>query len=398
MSNMPREQNKFRLLPQMTMLTTTRTVINTGVRMVYPLLPVFARGVNVDIATFAIVLTLLQLMGLTAPLIGQISERQGRRFTMLLGLGMYIVGMGMVFISPNFVGLSAALIIASLGKVAFDPALQAYIGDRVPYQRRGLYMGILEFGWAGAFIFGVPLMTWLIAQSNWQAPFAALAILAGVMFIAAFMMIDNDRPVGVEKVPFVQILRQSVSSQIAIAGLFLGFGIGGANQLITVVFGLWIENSFGIQLTALAAASLVVGLSELGGEGIVTVISDRFGKRRLIIMSIIANIVACLILPFTAITLTTALIGLFFFYLTFETALVASIPLASELSPTARGMYMTVFAAAITFGRTIATPLATALFTWDLLGNALAAIIFNIIALIATWRFIDVSEDKHKRA
>lgn len=392
MTNIPSAQDNSSLISQITMLTTTRTVINTGVRMIYPLLPVFARGVNVDIATFAIVLTLLQLLGLSAPFIGQISERQGRRFTMLLGLGMYILGMGMVFISPNFVGLSAALIIASLGKIAFDPALQAYIGDRVPYEKRGLFMGVIEFGWAGAFIFGVPLMTWLIAQSNWQAPFAVLALLTGIMFIATFTMVKSDRPEKIKRAPFLQILRQSVQSEIALAGLALGFGISGANQLITVVFGAWIENSFGIQLTALAVASLVVGLSELSGEGIVTLISDRFGKRRLIIISIIGNIIACLILPFTAITLTTALIGLFFFYLTFETALVASIPLASELSPMARGMYMTVFVAAVTFGRTIATPIATALFTWDLLGNALAAIVFNLIALIATWRFIRISE------
>ena len=392
MSNMPSKQIKSTLYQQITMLTTTRTVINTGFRMVYPLLPVFARGVDVDIATFGIVLTLLQLLSLSAPFLGQVSEQQGRRFTMLLGLGMYIVGMGMVFISPNFIGLSAALIIAALGKVAFDPALQAYIGDRVPYQKRGLFMGILEFGWAGAFIVGVPIMTWLIAQSNWQAPFAVLAILTGIMFILTFIMVESDRPEKSKRAPFLRVVRQSLQSRIAVAGLALGFGISGANQLITVVFGAWIENSFGIQLTALAAASLVVGLSELSGEGIVTFISDRFGKRRLIIISIIGNMLACLILPFTAITLTTALIGLFFFYLTFETALVASLPLASELSPTARGMYMTVYAASISLGRTIATPIATTLFTWDLLGNALAAIVFNIIALVATWRFIRISE------
>lgn len=392
MSNMPSKQIKSTLYQQITMLTTTRTVINTGFRMVYPLLPVFARGVDVDIATFGIVLTLLQLLSLSAPFLGQVSEQQGRRFTMLLGLGMYIVGMGMVFISPNFIGLSVALIIAALGKVAFDPALQAYIGDRVPYQKRGLFMGILEFGWAGAFIVGVPIMTWLIAQSNWQAPFAVLAILTGIMFILTFIMVESDRPEKSKRAPFLRVVRQSLQSRIAVAGLALGFGISGANQLITVVFGAWIENSFGIQFTALAAASLVVGLSELSGEGIVTFISDRFGKRRLIIISIIGNILACLILPFTAITLTTALIGLFFFYLTFETALVASLPLASELSPTARGMYMTVYAASISLGRTIATPIATTLFTWDLLGNALAAIVFNIIALVATWRFIRISE------
>lgn len=390
MSQTSPEQGSYALLPQIAVLTVTRTVINTGFRMVYPLLPVFARGVGVDVATFAIVLTILQLLGLTAPLFGQISEREGKRFTMLLGLGLYVAGMLMVFISPDFIGFSAALIIASLGKIAFDPAVQAYIGDRVPYEKRGLYMGILEFGWSGAFIIGVPIMSFLIATANWQAPFAVLAIVTGIVLLVSLFVLDADKPKKVKRASFIQGLRTAVSSPVAIAGLFLGGGISAANQLVSVVFGLWIEDSFGIQLTALATASIVIGLSELSGEGIVTTISDRFGKRRLIIVSIIGNIIACLILPFTAINLTTALIGLFFFYLTFETALVSSIPLASELNPSSRSIYLTVYIAAVTFGRTIVTPFAPMLFSLGLFANTLVAIIFNLLALIAVWRFIRI--------
>lgn len=379
------------LLPQLTMLTISRVIINTGFRMVYPLLPVLTRELNVSDATFALVLTGLQLTGLSAPLIGQVSERQGRRFTMLMGLGMYIAGMLLVFLSPTFVGFAAALLIAALGKVAFDPALQAYVGDRVPYQKRGLYLGVLEFGWAGAYIIGVPVITWLMAQSNWQMPFAVLAGLTGVSFVMAFFMLENDKPEKRKRASFLQVLRQSINSSTALAGLVLGFGISGANQLITYVFGFWIENSFGIQLSALAAASFVIGMSELGGESIVTTISDRFGKRRLVIVAIMGNILACLLLPFTAINLTVALAGLFFFYLTFETSLVATIPLASELSPLTRGMYMTVFVAAVTFGRTLATPIAPFLFEWGLMANTIVAIAFNLLALLAVWRYIRVA-------
>ncbi|MGB7340113.1 MAG: MFS transporter [Phototrophicaceae bacterium] len=390
MTSSTKNKRSFSLLPQVTMLTLTRMVINTGVRMVYPLLPVFARGLGVDVASFAIILTIMQLTGITAPIFGQLSERQGRRFTMLLGLGAYGAGIALVFIYPSYIGFAAALIVASLGKVAYDPALQAYIGDRVPYEKRGLFMGIIEFGWSGAFIIGVPIMSWLIAGANWQIPFVALTILTGVAWLTTFIMLDKDKPSERPQGSFLQGVRAAINSPIAVAGLLLGFGISGANQMVTVVFGLWIENSFGIQLAALAAASAVIGISELGGEGIVTIIADRFGKRRLIIISIIGNMLVCLVLPFMNASLTVALIGLFFFYLTFETALVASIPLASELSPKARGMYLTVFVSAITIGRTIATPLSTIAFTYGLLTNTIGAIIFNIIALIAVWRYIRI--------
>lgn len=383
-----RKIRRFSLASQVALLTTSRTVVNTGSRMPYALLPVFAREVQVDVASIAIVLTIVQLLGLTAPFMGQISEQRGRRFTMLLGLILFIMGLLIVFILPNFLGLALALIVSSLGKVTFDPAIQAYIGDKVPYEKRGLYLGIIEFGWASAFLIGVPIMTWLIAQFNWQAPFIALAIVATLLFIIAFVMLEPDRPEIINRVPFFTAVRQSVSTPLALAGLALGFGISGANQFVTVIFSTWIENSFGIQLTALAAASAVIGISELGGEGIVTGLSDRFGKRRIVLFGIIGNIIACILLPFSAISLTVALMGLFFFYFTFETALVASIPLATELSPQSRAMYMTVYFAVVTFGRAIVTPLAPLFFEGGLLVNTGAAIIFNGIALFAVWRYI----------
>lgn len=382
------KRKEYALLPQIAVLTGDRVILNTGFRMIYPLQPVFARGLDVDLATIALVLTGIQLLGLSAPFIGLISERRGRRFTMLLGLSIYTVAMLMVFISPNLVGFAAALLFGSLGKVSFDPALQAYVGDRVPYERRGFYLGILEFGWAGGYLLGVPLMTWLIAQGNWQTPFAVLAVVTGIALVVTAFITTPDRPDVINKVSFMEAVRLSVNSQAALAGLVLAFGISGANQLVSVVFAVWIENSFGILLSALAASAVVIGASELLGEGIVTGISDRFGKRRLVMLGIAANIVATLILPFSDISLTVALIGLFFLYLTFETALVASLPLATELSPHARAMYMTVFVVAVTLGRSIFTPIAPLLFENGLLANCLLAAALNGLALFATWRFI----------
>jgi predicted MFS family arabinose efflux permease len=170
----------------------------------------------------------------------------------------------------------------------------------------------------------------------------------------------------------------------------LGFGISAANQLINVVFGTWIEESFGVQLAALAVAAAVIGLSELGGEGIVTAFADRFGKRRLVLLGIGGNILACLLLPLTGFDLNVALIGLFFFYLTFELSLVATIPLATELSPQSRAMYMTVIVASFTLGRAVFTPVASFLFSYGLAANSLLAVVLNVVALVAVWRFISV--------
>src|SRR5262245_46350652 len=112
-------------IAQITLFTISRTVINTGVRMIYPLLPVFARSVNVEITTMAFMLTIAQFMGLAAPFFGRLSERRGRRFTILLGLLIYAAGMLTVVVSPSFITLAVALLAAALGKLAYDPAMEA---------------------------------------------------------------------------------------------------------------------------------------------------------------------------------------------------------------------------------------------------------------------------------
>jgi predicted MFS family arabinose efflux permease len=377
------------MLPVVGLLTGTRTIIDTGSRMSYPLLPVFARGVQVEISAIVSILALMQLIGLVAPFIGRISEQRGRRFTILLGLQIYVAGMVSVFILPNFTGLAVALLLGALGRTALGPAMQAYIGDKVPYHRRGLYLGVVELGWSGAFLFGVPAMTWLIAQYNWQAPFLALAILGAVSFILIWLRVEPDAP-ALHHVAFVPALRAAISSPMALAGLCLGFSISAANQLVSVVFGTWIEASFGIQLAALAVAAAVIGLSELAGEGIVTFFSDKFGKRFLVLVGVIGNIIACLILPLTGVDMNLALVGLFLFYLTFELSVVASIPLATELSPHSRAMYLTMLMTAVTLGRALLTPAAPALFASGLLANCLVAAGLNLIAIFVVVRYITV--------
>ena len=377
------------MLPVVTLLTGTRTIIDTGARMSYPLLPVFARGVQVDVSAIVSILALMQLLGLAAPFIGRISEQRGRKFTILLGLLLYAAGMFSVFIMPDFSGLAVALLLSSLGRTAIGPAIQAYIGDKVPYNRRGLYLGLVELAWSGAFLFGVPAMTWLIATFNWQAPFLALAILGAASFVLIWLRVEADAP-ATHHIAFLPALRAAISSPMALAGLGLGFSISAANQLVSVVFGTWIEASFGIQLAALAVAAAVIGLSELAGEGIVTFFADKFGKRALVLVGVSGNILACIILPLTGGDLSLALVGLFLFYLTFELSVVASIPLATELSPHARAMYLTAMMTAVTLGRALLTPVAPALFAYGLLANCLAAAGLNLVAIFAVRRYITV--------
>jgi DHA1 family inner membrane transport protein len=386
------KRKSYPLIAQLSTLTSSRMIINTPFRMVYPLLPVFVRDLNVSIADIAFILTGTQLLGLSAPLIGTISEQRGRRFTISLGLFFFSLSLLVAFMMPTFTGFAIAMLAGAAGKMAFDPAVQAYIGDRVPYEKRGMALGIIELAWSATYIIGVPVMTWVIAAFNWQTPFLLLAILGFICFLVSRLVLENDEPQTANRASLFKAIAGSVNTRLAIAGLVLAFSLDAANQLVALIFGAWIENNFGIVLEALAAAAFVIGAAELCGEGIGVFFSDKFGKRRLVTWGIAANILACLILPFTAINLTLVLAGLFLFFITFETSLVATIPLATELSPNSRAMYMTVVATAFTLGKAVMTPIAPYLFELGIFANCIAAAGLNLIAIFVVWRFIRVQE------
>ncbi len=170
-----------------------RTILNTMHRMVYPFLAVFARGLGVEITTLSYVVTARSFFGLFAPVLGSIADHRGRKFGMLAGVLLFTIGMGAVAFQPNFITFSIAILLAILGKYLFDPAMQAYFGDRIPYERRGTALAVTEAAWSLAFIAGVPLMGFFIAGYGWDAPFGLLAGLGLVMFAVIWWMVPAGR-------------------------------------------------------------------------------------------------------------------------------------------------------------------------------------------------------------
>ena len=255
---------RFQLLTFMVL----RTVLNTMHRMVYPFLAVFARGLGVDITTLSFVVTARSFVGMFAPVLGSIADHRGRRFGLLLGISLFVAGMGLVVIAPSFLTFSAAVLLAILSKYLFDPSMQAYFGDRVPYEKRGTALAVTEGSWSLAFIAGVPLVGALIARFGWNAPFPLLAGLGLVMFAVIWRIVPRDdypKPT----VASMKNVRAVLTHIPALAGISIALWASAANELVNLIFGVWLEDSFGLKIAALAGASAVIGLSELSGEGLV---------------------------------------------------------------------------------------------------------------------------------
>ncbi|HXF86106.1 MAG TPA: MFS transporter [Anaerolineales bacterium] len=374
----------MRIRFQLLIFMSLRTILNTMHRMVYPFLAVFARGLGVEITTLSQIIAARNFIGMLGPFFGLISDHRGRKFGLLAGISVFTIGMGAVALRPNLFTFGIAITCAILGKYLFDPAMQAYFGDRIPYGQRGTALAVTEMAWSFSFIAGIPLLGLLISRFGWNAPFPLLAGLGIVMIGVIGWMIPREdahhKPTSDTRKNFRAVL----TNIPALAGISIAIWASAANELVNLIFGVWLEDSFGLKIAALAGASAVIGISELSGEGLVALTTDRLGKPRALALGITGNILASLLLPIVAHTEIGALIGLFLFYITFEYLMVSHVPLMTEIMPQARATLLSFNLSGHSLGRMIGALLAT--FIYERFGFfpvALTAILFNLFALLA---------------
>ena len=378
-----------RLRHQLAIITATRIVINTAHRMVYPFLPVFARALGVEIEAISLAITARSSLGLLSPAFGRIGDRQGRKAGLLIGTSAIIASLLLMTVLPAYAAFVVGIVLIGLGKIIYDTSMQAYVGDRVPYQQRGLAIGITELSWSAAFLGGIPVVGWLIERGGWNAPFVWMVALLLACALLLRRMLASDAPVAGSTLPTLpQALRTLAANRPALAGLLISLLISSSNELISIVFGVWLEGTFGMQIAALGAASIVIGVAELGGEGAVIGLADRLGKRRAVGLGLGGSVFTSLALPVLGVSTAGALAGLFLYYLTFEFTLVTTIALMTELAPRSRATLMAGNVAFQSLGRTIGAPLGTALFAGGIATNATTAALGNGLALVLLLVFI----------
>jgi predicted MFS family arabinose efflux permease len=364
-----------------------RTIFNTAHRMVYPFLSVFARGLGVSLETMSAIMTARALLGATSPIFAPIADRRGRKFGMLAGIAVFTVGLAFVALYPSFWTLALALMLAMVGKYMFDPAMQAYFSDRIPYHRRGTALAVTEVAWSLAFIVGVPVVGFFIDHFGWSAPFPIFTILGLVAFFIVWKIVPQEDEHHQPSSNSREAYRAVLTSPTALAGISIALFASAGNELVSIIFGVWLEDSFGLKILALAGASAVIGISELSGEGLVALTTDKLGKPLALTIGLIGNTLAAILLPFIGQTQLGALIGLFLFYITFEYILVSHIPLMTELVPAARVTMLSMNVTGHSVGRAIGALFAAFIYQqFGFLFVALVAVGFNLLGLFGLWR------------
>jgi predicted MFS family arabinose efflux permease len=373
---------------------SARLLVDIGAQMFNPFLPIFAAGLNTDVVVLGRLVGLRSSMGLFAPLFGALADRYGYRLIMSVALLTGAAGMAVIGSSFSIIQTALGMILLGLSSAGFVPTLQAYMGARLPYDQLARGMGMLEYSWALTGIVGLSLMGQLIAATNWRTPFFVLS--AG-LFISFFVFRTlpsargaySPHPQAASHAStglwshlraFFRIESNAASTYATM--LATGFVFYGAMQLM-IVHGIWFADQYGLGARELGYVALTFGCFDLAGSVSVSLFTDRFGKRRSVILGTTGALLGYLLIPWLNIGIVPAVISAAIARGFFEFAIVANLPLLSGQSPNQRGKVMTM-SSALTLGcSTIATFTAPTFYTHiGITGIVAISALSTVIALI----------------
>lgn len=352
-----------------------RLGLSASQRVVFPFLPAIARGLDTSLSTVANLTALTSIVGLLAPLASALSARVGRRTVMLAALAATLAGAVVLGTAGSVAIAAVGFVLIGLGKPGFDVPMQAWFGDRVPFERRGRVLGATELTWAGGLLVSVPLSGWLIARTSWRSPFALVAVLIVVGLVAVVVLMPGDRPAVRTRMARPPLTRPQVAVLVVI--WLFSFAAGG----LFVVYGAWLEADLGFDVTAIGLFTLVVVVSELAGEGAVTAFGDRVGLRRSVLGALLGSAVAYGLLGAVGGSLVGAVAVVVTWFVCYEVTIVSAIPLVTELGGAGRDRLMGLMVVVVSVARAGAALVVPAVF--DAGGIAAAGALAAVCALVA---------------
>lgn len=387
---------RSRTLWQVAAASLCRLFLNTARRFAYPFAPALSRGLEVPLTAITPIIAVNQITSILSVVFGPVADRYGYRLLFLAGLGVLAVGMFAGGLFPVYGTVLLALFLAGMGKAMFDPSILAYVGEKVPFQRRGTAIGILEMSWAGSSLIGIPLMGLLIARFGWRSPFLALGAAGVVGFLVLAWLFpkngprkspEREDPAGddpaADRPGMFAAFGRLRKDPLALGALIFAFFFNGANDVFFVVYGAWLEQDFGLGVVALGMATTVIGAAELIGEGMTAALADRFGLRRALMTGAVLSAAVYSLLPLLGGSLIVALSGIFVLFVSVEFTIVVGLSYFTEILPDARATMMAGYFGAASAGRFCGALLGG--WAWTLYGIAAigtATALMSIIGLV----------------
>ena len=286
-----------RLNLRLSLILFTVVLGTAGIGLIMPVLPRLLRDLMqaADVsAVYGLLLALYALMQFVfSPILGALSDRYGRRPVLLVSIGGaaldYLVMASSTTLSLLVIGRLVAGITGANVAVA-----TAYIADITPESQRAQRYGWFNACFGLGFIAG-PMLGGLLGEWSPRYPFVAAAVLNGLNFLMALLVLPESRSGAPRSLSWAAINPLAAFTRLAampallpmIAIYFVIYLIGQLPGSLWVIYGedrfAWTPRLIGITLAGFGLLHALV-------QALVTGPMTRWlGERRAIIVGIVCD-------------------------------------------------------------------------------------------------------------
>ena len=278
---------------------------SVGFGLIVPVLPallVELTGKTVNLAAMeggylAFVYASMQFV--FAPVLGNLSDRYGRRPVLLFAVGALGVDYLVMGLAPTLGWLFLGRAIAGLAGASFTPAY-AYIADISPPEKRAQNYGLVSAMFGAGFIIG-PALGGLLGGLGPRAPFFVAAALSLVNFVYGIFALPESlaperrrafdwkraNPLGT----LVQMLKRPVVPGV-LFGLFLWMV---AHQVMPAVWSFYTKFRFGWAERTIGVSLAAAGICMMVAQTLVLKrLVARVGERRALLVAVTSGMIGYL--------------------------------------------------------------------------------------------------------
>lgn len=339
-------------------------VIGTDTFLISPLLPTLSVIYDIPqsisgwmVSAYAIGYALFALVA------GPISDNLDRKKVMCTGLIFFSISTCLCGVATSFPMMIICRLCAGISASFVTPQMWGSIPVLVKPNEIVKAMSYVSAGLFIAQLLGVPIGGYLAALT-WHVPFFVIGIAAMLlMFTVIFVLPDIKRPdTQKEKLSIVNIYSTLFKTPNSIK-YYLAYLIFQTGTFTAYTFlGTWFTTTFGLSMSGVGTAMMVIGLGNTIGSLFGINITKRIGETKMLLLTIIISAILYCVLPFSP-NLMIAEIILFVLFLCGGCLLPILMALMQSLSSTARGTVSALSNATMYAGTSLGGVLSGILFT-----------------------------------
>jgi MFS family permease len=336
--------------------------------------PVTLSGYTTSIALIGLIMGLDNIIGIfVQPLMGYLSDRTrsrwGRRTPFIL-IGVPVAGLLFVLIplAPSFPILIAIIVLFSLTANSFKPITEALIADQQPPEHRSKANAFGRFA-SGLTIIVSALLSLFVVDESVELAYVISAVAMVACFAILLMtlresrtaayraVVDEDKEYGRETTSFFAVFKDIFTDRdrsrlFMIFAIIVTWGSWAAVRALLTLYGvehLGLSRGEAGGLTLPASVAFLLVIIPLA------ILSDRFGRRRVMRVGIIVFALGALVAFFFNTSTTATVVGILVAAAGFAGFAANATVMLWNLAPSQRliGVYTGIFAVAQAVGSSV---------------------------------------------